>query len=725
MHSHIVSCMVCLAISVSAAHSAGTGESSNRPAVDVHAFKVDGQTVEWDFTLHEPAGKTPTGPAGSWLLEFVDAGGSQGAVAAPLVNATLAADGRRPSLRGHTEIDEKFAEGYYLATLKNPAGEAARSDARLGVLIVKHRRQFISFIPDNPKSAAYPPEVSAWTDEVKRAQREAGTRLMQQIDAAVKAGKKEFNFPRGHYRLTLREKARSGRSRYFDWEGVKDFTLDGQGSTLWFDTTEANGFQLARCHNLTFRNLVFDYDPLPFAQGRVVAIDEKAKRLRFALDEGFLESLRPLLANKGLLRIHAFYNEATRGRVIKNDWTAGFVSGRPIVPLGNGLYERGFVVRYWPPKAAGLEVGDAIALCPRWGGSGFAISYCDNLRFENITMYAVGLGGTSDRFSAPAGGKGSVYESVRIMRRPNTRRLVSTNSDGLHVKSMGRGMAVTNCVFEGTTDDSLPVQTFNPLVVKQTGPTEVIIAQRSASLPILLGQGHTIEFYDVKTLAPKGVARIVRIEPYTEEGLARREAARKRFVWNPTKFYRVTLATPQTLDPLDMILWSECPAALDFRIENCFFYSGWARSLLVTGERGVIRNNTFEAGGRLNIGPSIGWLIGTFAKDLLIENNRLIDICSNPLSPGDGVPIRVSGPREHAMNSKITIRNNTIERCAYSGIVVQGVDGLTIADNTLIQTNRKRYEGVEDGPDLNRPIVTRACRNVVEKNNTVRQGDVR
>lgn len=720
MHSHIVAYVICLTLSASVANSESTEGSSNSPAVEVRSFQVDGQMVAWDFTLCRQAAKLPTRSAGSGLMEFVDASDPQRAFAVALAEATLAVDGRRTSLRGRTEIGERFAEGYYLATLKYPGGEAVQSAAALGVLVVKHRRQFISFIPDNPKSTAYPPEICAWTDEVKHAQREAGRRLMRQIDTAVKQGKKELTFPRGDYRLTLRENARSGRSRYFDWQGLEDFTLDGQGSTLWFDTLEANGFQLSRCRNLTFKNLVFDYDPLPFVQGRVVAIDEKAKKLRFRLDEGFEESLQPLLANQGLLRIHAFYNDASRGRVMKNDWAAGFVSGKPIVPLGDGVYECGIVLRYWPPQASGLALGDAIALCPRWGGSGFAIAYCDHLRFENITMYAVGLGGTSDRFSAPGGGKGSVYESVRIMRRPNTRRLVSTNSDGLHIKSMGKGLAVTNCVFEGTMDDSLPVQTFNPLVVKQIAPTEIVIAQRSASVPILLGQGHTIEFYDVKTLAPKGGARIVRIEPYTEEGLAGREAARRRFVWNPTRFYQVTLATPQKLDPMDMIIWAECPAAADFRIENCFFYSGWARSLLVTGQRGVIRNNTFEAGGRLNIGPSTSWLIGSFAQDLLIENNRLIDICSNPQAPGDGVPIHVSGPQSHPLNSKITIRNNTIERCAYSGIVVQGVDGLTITDNILRQTNLKHYEGGEDGPDLNQPIVTRACRNVIEKNNTVR-----
>ncbi|GEM_PF-3626203 len=678
-----------------------------QPAADVHFFKIQGQIVDWDITLQAPAA--------SPLLEFVDAGSPSRAIALALTKSAFTSDGGRTSLRGRTEIGEQFAEGYYVTTLKHQAGSA-----RLGVLVVKHRRQFISFIPDNPKSAAFPPEIRAWTDEVKRAQRDAGARLMRDIENAIKEKKKEFVFPKGDYRLSLKGKARSGKSRYFEWGSVENFTLDGQGSTLWFDTVEANAFQLARCRNITFKNLIFDYDPLPFAQGKIVALDEKTRRLRFALDEGFEESLKPLSANKNLLRIHVFYDDSTRGRVIRNDWTAGFVSGRPIKPLGNGLYECGTVLRHKTPQATGIAVGDAIALCPRWGGSIFAMSYCDNVRFENVTIYAAASDATADRFSAAAGGRGTVHESVKIMRRPNTRRLPVTNSAGLYVQTAGKGFAVINSVFEGTMDDSVAVQTHDPLVVKQVAPAEIIVAQRSASLPILLAAGHAVAFYDLTTLAPRGGTRIQRIEPYTEQGLAQKEAARRRFAWGPTKFYKATLATPLQLQPMDLIMHGDCPAAADFRIENCFFYAGWARSLLVTGERGVIRNNTFEAGGRLNLGPSTSWLIGTFAKDILIENNRLIGICNNPIAPGDAVPIRVSGPKTHPLNTKITIRNNTIERCAYSGIVVQGVDGLTLTGNLLKQTNLKRHEPAEDGLDLNRPIVTRACRNVVENNNVVR-----
>lgn len=696
-------------------------EPPKPPAIDVHSFRTDGPTVAWDFTLHAYAGKLPAGAAATAMVEFVDAASAKNVITLPLAKATLAADGPRAGLRGTTEIGERFAEGYYAVTLKVRVGTAAETAARLGVLVVKHRRQFLSFIPDDPASAAYPPEIRAWTEPIKQAQRDAGTKLMADLDAALKAGKKEFRIPTGHYRLTLGGKPKSGRPRYFEWKDIADFTLDGQGSTLWFDAIGPNGFLLSRCRNVTFRNLVIDYDPLPFAQGKVVAIDETTKRLRFRLDDGFEPSMTPFLANKSLLRLQAFYDDSSRGRVMRSDWTAGHTANRPVVSVGEGLYECPLVLRYKTPEASGIGVGDAVALCPRSSGTAFAISYCDGLRFENITIYAVALDGTSDRFSAFAGGKGTVYDGFRIMRRPNTRRLVSANSSGVFVTSMGKGFAATNCVFEGTMDDCLPIQSFNPLVVRQNTPTEIVVAQRSGSLPIGLPKGHTLDFYDLATLAPKGHAKIVAIEAHDEPGLAEKEAARKRFVWNPTEFYKVTLSAALVLAPMDMIIVAEVPSAADFRIENCFFYSGWARSVYATGERGVIRGNTFEAGGRLNIGPSTAWLIGSFARDILIENNRMIDISCSPQEPLDGVPIVIVGPKAHALNSKIVIRGNTIERSTYAGIVVLGTDGVIITGNTLKQTNQKKYDVPAEGLDLNKPIVIQACKNVVEKDNVVRK----
>jgi hypothetical protein len=322
------------------------------------------------------------------------------------------------------------------------------------------------------------------------------------------------------------------------------------------------------------------------------------------------------------------------------------------------------------------------------------------------------------------GGKGSVYSALQVRRRPNTRRLVCTNSAGIFMMQVGQGLSITDSIFEGTMDDSVAVQTFNPLVVKSLSETEHVIANRSASIPMFLKAGATIGMYDLETLAPRGSAKIEAMEPYTEAGLAEKEAARKRFSWQPSKFYKVKLSKPLALEPLDMIMWEECPAAVDFRIENCFFYTGWARALLVTGERGVIRGNTLEWTGRINIGPSTAWLIGTFAKDILIERNRLIDIRGDEIVPLNGVPIRVGNESAaksgHALNSKITIRDNAIERCAYSGIVVGGADGVVLEGNVLKRTNLKKCEVAETGADLNQPIVLSGCRNVIEKNNTVR-----
>ncbi|MCZ7648390.1 MAG: right-handed parallel beta-helix repeat-containing protein [Planctomycetota bacterium] len=685
--------------------------ASEAPTLEVFAYRESGGAIDWDLTIQ---GLPPAAAEGlEATARFKPVVDGLKTVELPLPG-TAVHDKDRLSFKTRTPIDARFVEAYYTFELELhspllPEG-ALRRD--LGVLAVKHGRRFLNFIPHEKRCGAYPPEILAWSAEEKQAQLEAGSKLVAEIEAAREAGAKEFKIPPGHYRLSHPDQDTRGRA-FFSWNAVQDFTLDGQGATLWMTSLHANCFRLSKCRNVSITNLTIDYDPLPFAQGRVVSIDEEAKRIRFACEPGFEEALRPFLKNKGLLRIHAFYDDSAKGRVMKADWTAAHTNDSPVESLGDGLYETNLVVRYWPPKRSGLEVGDAIALCPRYGGHPFSMHYCDGLRLEKVTLYAAGLGGLVDSYSGAVGGKGSRYAGLELRRRPNTRRLVATNADGLMVKHMGEGFSVTNSVFEGAMDDALPIQTWNPRVVKALSETEYVAAQRSGSVPMLVKAGATVAAYDDKTLEFLGRAKLESCESYQEEGLAEAEAARKRFAWSPTKFHLFKLDRPLKLAPLAMLIWEECPACRDFKIEDNFFISGWARAITLSGIQGSLRGNTFESTRRLDIGPQSGWGIGSMPRDIVVEKNRFLDNCWTEAEPENAPPIRV------LRASNVTIRDNLIESCAYSGIAVRRCENIAISGNTLKNVNRLKYEVPEGGLDLNLPIAVHESMGVVEKDNTV------
>jgi hypothetical protein len=93
MYTQLAACVVCLALSASIAKNHGPQSSSVSPAVEVHSFRADGQTVDWDFPLRPQSGELRTRPAASGSVEFVDVGGAQRPVAVALedvvVEATL------------------------------------------------------------------------------------------------------------------------------------------------------------------------------------------------------------------------------------------------------------------------------------------------------------------------------------------------------------------------------------------------------------------------------------------------------------------------------------------------------------------------------------------------------------------------------------------------------------------------------------------------------------
>ncbi|MCZ7648330.1 MAG: right-handed parallel beta-helix repeat-containing protein [Planctomycetota bacterium] len=700
--------------------NAEDSEGDAKPSVNVHGFVTSGRTLHWDFTLHALGGAQSDQNAASGVLVLADVEDARRVERLPLREPVLAFAGGRASLRGATKLPDGFGEGAFATTIEWEAGGKSGRE-KLGVTLVKHHGMYLSFLPSDERYSAYPPEIAAWTPELKQAQREAGTKLVADLYEALKTGKKSFSIPKGDYRLTLPPHKGGGKPCYLNLQDLDGFTLKGNGATLWLDSGAANVLRFSKCRNVTVKDLSFDYDPLPFAQGRVVAIDEEQKRIRFTCDPGFEESIKAFENNKGLLRFHAFYPEIEKSRAIKRDWVAGHADNTPVEPLGNGLYESGLVVRYWPPAKSGLAVGDAISLTPRWGGAVLNLFACGGMKFQNVKIYAAGLDSIVDVYSGCVGGKGSVYEGLELRRRPNTRRLTCNNSAGLFTMQAGDGFTVRDSIFEGSMDDSIPIQSFNPLIVKSLSETEHVMANRSASVPLWIKAGATVSIYALGTLEPRGTAKIEKTEAYEEEGLAEKEKARNRFAWGPTRFVKITLSEKLRLEPLDMILWDDVPAAKNFRIENCFFHSGWARSLYVTGDGGVIRGNTFEKTCRINIGPSTAWMIGTFAKDILIEKNRLFDISASEASPLHGVPILVcpEGRIERPLNRNIVIRDNQIERSWYAGIAAQGVDGLKIERNRLLQVNQRRAEAPEGGLDINQPIATSACANVLQEDNVI------
>ena len=715
-------------ICVSAAIAEGPGEAST---LQVTAFRQDAGPVfsfrlrrETSRALPPQPGTVSLVPAGDRDAEPVDTASFGAALSEPTV------DWR--SERIQLAFPAAAGRGYYtLRARRAGVRENTEHRTRLGIVHFRHRRQSITFLPASPRNYAYPPDIAAWTDEEKERQKEAGREVLARLREAIRRGEPRFVFPKGHYRFDGEDVA----GRYYraaKFSGLRNMTIDGNGATIWLTRLKEEGFLFQDCENVTIRNLTFDRDPLPYAQGEIVAIRKLAPDARpktaisgkvvFKLHPGFEESVRLLLPDQygnGKIRIHIFANDLVRGFPMKETWCAGHSGNRPVTRREDGLYELFFQSIYDSPQEAGVEVGDLIALTPRFGRHSFRLMNSANVSVENVTVYSSSRNGFhADHLHGP-----SRFERYRLMRRPNTRRLVSSNSDGMHYKYCTVGPQLINCEIEGAMDDAIALPSMNAMVVDPVpeNPKRLVIATRHPHVPVNVAVGTQLAIYRNPDCVFQGRSTAVAVEEVRDDPdlAALVEEMPTSHIWrNESVFHAITLDSPLSAGSGDFVItdrWS----GDHFVFRSNLITKCWAHAIRATGNHGVIADNTIDGTWGIAFSVFPGWLIGVFSDDITIRGNRIRRTRAFP--GGDKMPIRIAAGSPEVteqLHSNFSITDNMITDCAYAGILVSNSRDVTLSGNTIRNSNQRRHRFQPENPfamnlaDLNHGIVVRACRNV-------------
>ncbi|MCZ7647669.1 MAG: hypothetical protein M5U26_20830 [Planctomycetota bacterium] len=625
-----------------------------------------------------------------------------------------------------TKIDARWAEGCY--EVEWASGESAPGQP-LGVLVVKNRGRFVNFIPHDPESSAFPPALRF--DEAERErQRERGRGLLRDLLKALEEKRGKFTIPPGHYRLPLDPENANQRAwtrglpchLYFG--AVKNFELEGYGATIWFEAFEF-GFVFQDCEGVTVKGLAFDYDPLPFIQGRIVGIDDERKRVRFTVDPGYMRSFEALDAarEEGIhLHYQAFEPDARKGRGIKRYWVAGRVYGERILAQEEGVFETGFHSRFANVSDSGLAVGDAFVFAARDRGDVFRFNRCGRMKLKDVEIYAAGNISVVDMYPTAR----NVYEGLRVARRPNTRRLIGDNSDGMHFKWCREGPHITGCTIEACMDDGISMSGIMPLVLEPRGERTLLVGARN-TFPLNFGKDSVVEFFSYAALTPHGRARVTALERVEDPELAKRYNAaylKKMGIlpFSIQPFFFVTFDAPVQAQAGDMIFCADRCAATGFRFDDNFIYGTWARAMRVTGVDGSICGNTLENAGGLLLTPSLEWMNGTFPRRVKVAGNRIVGtrLHQVPLAISSGRTGRTSQDGEYL--SEIRIEDNVVEDASYCGILAGDIAGLTLRNNRILRCNTRLHEPADEGGlDLNFGIVVHNATGVEAGGNAMEQ----
>jgi hypothetical protein len=523
-----------------------------------------------------------------------------------------------------------------------------------------------------------------FTPEQKEAQRAAGAALLQQIQSAASKNSPSFIIPPGDYRFS------ADWNIYPHLKNIRNMIITAKGVTFWFDPPDVFGLEFDDCRNVTVTGLTLDYDPLPFFQARITAIDPAAGTVTGEIMRGYTPT-----ETSGNRTVFYYRPDGSfiRNGVIQCQWSRD----------GDNVVVKA--------PAPGVKVGDYMA-CPIRTGQTLRVIGCGGMTFKDCNLYSGGGMGVMDA----DGPGGDVFIRVRCTRRPGTNRLQAFGADGFHFSVLGRGPVLDECEAAYLADDEINVHGRFGSVVKRLGPNRYIIAgEDSPFVP-----GGRLSFWDFSTLMPLGDSVVKSVTP-SPDGKN----------WNVTLKQNLNLPVGALVDPHRM----DCRY---YVIRNCWFHDTPQRFLINGAPYGLIENNTFQnTGGNVNIHEEswAGWTEGCFASGTIFRNNRILGCGVGGASaeayfqgaimvvvvPGGGNYLRHSTPVQN-----ITIENNYLEDVPGVPIYVTNVNGLKIKGNVICKPfDSPGWKGFDKpladtcGDLPNAPIFLASVRNAFIDNNRV------
>lgn len=511
----------------------------------------------------------------------------------------------------------------------------------------------------------YSEEIDQWGEEIKQRQRENGKQFLETLSKAVREGAEEIQLDKEHYRFSI-DHLEDINGAFIRLSDIKDLTIHGNGAQFWFEDY-ISALRIENCQNISFHDITMDWDPLPFSQAVITAIDPEGKYIEGKTESGF-RNMNEILNDpsvRGRPTVKVFFFNPETG-VLKTDVAHSEVSS--IEEIGeNHLRFHGRVYGVHDYKSINIEPGDRMAFVMRHSHA-VRISHSQDITFDNFHLYSSPMFG----ISMGNGGGNMVLKDSKLIPRPGTKRLMGINGDALHFTSLQKGPRIEGCEFSAAGDDILNIHGDFAMVQKQRSSNEVVIGIKNH---INIQEGSTIRIYDYNTLQLKGEFEI---EQIVEGGDALKRDAKAVGEEKEVKFWPGRTSLICTLDkPVKAsrydIVESDFDGGYGTVIRDNYLHNLTTRGFLIQTKNAVIENNVFVNvdNAAVSIMASLKWCEGPIPQNIVFRNNTI-------KRPG-----WTYGSR-HRENSKIGAISVNLE---YYGELKQNnrpISGITIENNSIL-----------------------------------------
>jgi hypothetical protein len=502
---------------------------------------------------------------------------------------------------------------------------------------------------------------------IANSKNDAGPAIRRAIADAIDSGEpSEVRFASGKYRIS----AEKGATYALNIAAAKDIILSGTGqkTELIITNPKLGAILVRESSDVVLKNFILDYDPVPFTQGKIIAVSPENGTFDFTIDPNY-----PALSEPNFFEANEQW-----GR-----WGMIFDPVKPIIKPGapdhifnsswsslGGYNWRVKVRNGEEPKLKKMASGDRyVQLARSVSESAIVCTTSKSCEIRNVTVYASVAAATM-----MISNEGFTIKKLVVKIRPGSDRLLSTNADGVHCPANRGSILIEDCYFQGMADDGVNIYAPPMLVRQVVSPTKFLV-DKVAELRI----GDTLQIVKPKTGTILGSSRVVE-KAENENGL---EITLEDAVagMTPGKDYREA----DTVFNL-----SACGEGYTIRKNKFAVHRG--RGLLLRAGKGLVEANTFEAVGSTGIAilNEPDWPEGPIPSNITVRGNTFVGGLSYP----DGRAIQVSSVK---LGSQIAdtreIHNIVFEHNKFTDVphiaYLAGIVGIQFVNNSIVYRNAK------------------------------------
>ncbi|MFA5688049.1 MAG: right-handed parallel beta-helix repeat-containing protein [Kiritimatiellales bacterium] len=488
---------------------------------------------------------------------------------------------------------------------------------------------------------------------------------------------------------------------------LKDVSIQAKDVTFIATHPKTTALSFYSCTNVHVQGLTLDYDPLPFTQGTITAVDPKTHTAEFSVHAGYSD----LTADFTVNRFNLFDAETRHWKIGAPDYYVRKIEALPGLRAGRIYFE---------PVKAGFELvkpGDHVAINLRNAAGIYIRSGCADVNMTDVTVHAAPAIAIMIRFAENSG----KFERVRIIPGPTPAgateaRLLSASADGFNSAYTRKGPVLQDCEFAFIADDGVNLHGATlPVLLWEDARTCISMRPGSDPFHTLLRSGDEVRFLIEPDYRLTGTACITGIEKADPPASMDARAALGK-IWpslakrtQSTIFYRVRFDRDMKSLGKDGVFF-ECFASAtpDYVIRNNYFHDHRGRGLRLMAGNGLVESNRIERvkGAGISSGPEFAfWREAGWVENLIIRDNIIRDagqgmdiFYPDSYTPGAiSIFARVLPNKDKTAyyqgNKNITITGNEIDGYPLDGISMVAAQDSLIASNIIRRVNQRRIPG--------------------------------